>query len=1149
MIDIGGVKFTIDVEKVVESKKKVFQLRQELVEVDKAFGDDIKTQKQWLAELRKSDSVTKSWITGAKNTKEAISKLDEAAAEYVQKLRLIQKEQAAFAKNPAGFLATQKKMPVGAAGYISNKEAYGTIASSTSAYATQAANYLQNARANKSSGFNTFSKAAAANELKSIRELALAEAERAAAQARHMAQFRKEALARVTEHRREEKVLNKITEAAEKAAARASSVGMKNALTGAPIQSVIAGGQAAKQAAPWWERLNTAMTSNSVGYHTWWKRFGGIAIGFAIAYRAINAVETAIHSVTAAFTNGYKVMDEYREGLAIISGMVALTYKGGTGYLDRYNKVHSVMAATMEQAVRLAPKYKMSLDEITGGFRELAQFGVIVTPDIAEDSIAALAMIREIAMTTGNSTKQIRQEIQALFTGSARQTDQFALAVKKTMPEVAAALANPAITAQEKWKILGASVRDFQHAIVEAAQTPTSQLQIASNTLSIISKQAIEQSGVYQGWVDRMKAFNASLFTSKGVLTPLGEKIKEIFADIWTSIDKIIKTTFYFGQTLTIVGKIAYELTKPIHTIVGLLGKATFALFLFKTTVDITRTIAGGLWKAFGFAQIIAGFGSSATAVTIFNAALLTVPLAFGAGLAAGSAFFIYTSAALATLEQKYGNFFARLTQEWEIQKQLNKLTSLEMSKMNPLNAFKIGDINEEIAEYEKGLARMKAARVKWSGETNDKSFSALFDVNVDKAKQHTLNSYKQLWAGLTGAVSDVIGKDNAKDLQYSTDKLFENLSNILGDGMVNLQTKLKESGDINLLEGLIPPLASPEAAEEEGKKLGSRGAKTMGEVIDQITKWSIKKYEEAMKEIDKHKKLFQEKIDLWRDIKHDEAMGFQLPKVNEIETLPAKAEESASRARQALDNFYNASKSDFEGWLESQDMSLKTLWESLGQSMVKTFRQALAEMYADYLKEFLLKVMKASSDASGGGASSFLGLFARNLVSGLVGGAMSSGFTASDSVATNPNFSLMNGSTTGNMGVSGGYSLIGAASSSTPSASFGMDYSNIGGSITFLRGEHAFASGGIIREPVFGFGLHSGQSYSFAEQGPERVLSNADSFGQLAAPVVNISIINNSKAQVESSQASRMQGNEMIIDVILDDYNKGGKTYKTFGR
>jgi hypothetical protein len=40
-----------------------------------------------------------------------------------------------------------------------------------------------------------------------------------------------------------------------------------------------------------------------------------------------------------------------------------------------------------------------------------------------------------------------------------------------------------------------------------------------------------------------------------------------------------------------------------------------------------------------------------------------------------------------------------------------------------------------------------------------------------------------------------------------------------------------------------------------------------------------------------------------------------------------------------------------------------------------------------------------------------------------------------------------------------------------------------------YNRGGHvAMAGGGILREPVFGYGMRSGNTYSLAERGPERV-------------------------------------------------------------
>lgn len=52
--------------------------------------------------------------------------------------------------------------------------------------------------------------------------------------------------------------------------------------------------------------------------------------------------------------------------------------------------------------------------------------------------------------------------------------------------------------------------------------------------------------------------------------------------------------------------------------------------------------------------------------------------------------------------------------------------------------------------------------------------------------------------------------------------------------------------------------------------------------------------------------------------------------------------------------------------------------------------------------------------------------------------------------------------------------------------------YGTIGNALAFRRRHNYYADGGLIREPVLGYGLRSGQSYSFAETGIEAVLNPA---------------------------------------------------------
>ncbi|HEY9414677.1 MAG TPA: phage tail tape measure protein [Pseudonocardia sp.] len=52
-----------------------------------------------------------------------------------------------------------------------------------------------------------------------------------------------------------------------------------------------------------------------------------------------------------------------------------------------------------------------------------------------------------------------------------------------------------------------------------------------------------------------------------------------------------------------------------------------------------------------------------------------------------------------------------------------------------------------------------------------------------------------------------------------------------------------------------------------------------------------------------------------------------------------------------------------------------------------------------------------------------------------------------------------------------------------------------------------AMASGGVIAEPVYGYGLRSGRSYSFAERGPERVFPGLGTSGAGAVTTINLTV------------------------------------------
>lgn len=80
----------------------------------------------------------------------------------------------------------------------------------------------------------------------------------------------------------------------------------------------------------------------------------------------------------------------------------------------------------------------------------------------------------------------------------------------------------------------------------------------------------------------------------------------------------------------------------------------------------------------------------------------------------------------------------------------------------------------------------------------------------------------------------------------------------------------------------------------------------------------------------------------------------------------------------------------------------------------------------------------------------------------------------------------------------------------------------------------HSFAKGGMINEPVVGFGTNSGESYSFGEQGSEAVIPNGAS--TKGTTNVKVELVNKSGTPIKVTQPkTTFNVNETIISVVLD--------------
>jgi len=202
-------------------------------------------------------------------------------------------------------------------------------------------------------------------------------------------------------------------------------------------------------------------------------------------------------------------------------------------------------------------------------------------------------------------------------------------------------------------------------------------------------------------------------------------------------------------------------------------------------------------------------------------------------------------------------------------------------------------------------------------------------------------------------------------------------------------------------------------------------------------------------------------------------------------------------KIRTEAESFGNYLGNSFSGLFDSVFKHEVTSFEQFFIGALKSIQDAFSSMLSDMVSEYFKAMMRMQFQK---GAADFILGMAGSSIGGTsnVGGIDSSKFSLG-TLTSLPN----NRVTTGN------YSLL----------------------------DNNFYSGGVIPEPVFGIGQKSGASYSFAEKGPERVLSNRDSkeYGSSGStPNVTIQFNNESGVPLTATQSGMSFDGEKYVTSII---------------
>jgi hypothetical protein len=150
----------------------------------------------------------------------------------------------------------------------------------------------------------------------------------------------------------------------------------------------------------------------------WWKRFGEVAIGFSIAYRAMMAVELAIKGVLQTFKIGLDAIDEFNMGvISIAASLQMLTKVPSQESLEAYLKFGEIMFKKMEI---LAIRHFATGEQLQMAFTKMVTLGIVPHTEAQLEAMAAL-VDRILMATKGlDAGRQIVTETQAAIEGMMR---------------------------------------------------------------------------------------------------------------------------------------------------------------------------------------------------------------------------------------------------------------------------------------------------------------------------------------------------------------------------------------------------------------------------------------------------------------------------------------------------------------------------------------------------------------------------------------------------------------------------------------------------------------------------------------------------------------------------------------------------------
>jgi len=148
----------------------------------------------------------------------------------------------------------------------------------------------------------------------------------------------------------------------------------------------------------------------------WWQRFGQVALGFTIAYRAMNLFEEGLRRVIGLFGEAISLSGDLAAMQGKMAAYLSLYGQAAGGFVETFRRAQGFVDAFARAAV----KATTPMADLQEGFTELLKYGKVVPRSLVPAYTAFFDFIANIAATNRDYAKQIRSEIRGLMTGAHR---------------------------------------------------------------------------------------------------------------------------------------------------------------------------------------------------------------------------------------------------------------------------------------------------------------------------------------------------------------------------------------------------------------------------------------------------------------------------------------------------------------------------------------------------------------------------------------------------------------------------------------------------------------------------------------------------------------------------------------------------------